>query len=567
MPRRSRPDKKDEFFFLFGYDPQYWRGLRKHGLVDQHAGVRLIQCLYTPRMRCFNQWASPGSLLHKEVWRRRRPLLIDRGCGGISYENYAFDKGLMDAYARRLKGRFLGVQFHEWACNVGNDWRRLSNVLPEGQRVSLQLCQEHFDWRTPETCLETGDPHDFVGRRPPQTVQEFARECRRYQQRKVKDSHGYLTCVPSQGMAYAETIRWGARVVMPEHGHHIPMGRVHTAAARGAVRQAGVGQFGSYYAPWGNNPDSVTCYLPWTMWYSPAEALCGGAFRHGGNGGSSRAFQRRLLWWAYLTGARYIAEEWGPENTFYDWKDFQLTPYGEVVRDFLRFVNTVGRGRPVTPSALVLDRDWFGLDTYFLAGREKFHRFYDPPVHQSSVARFFQTLTGYRRSAPNDDAQVLTASEMPDAFDVITDAAEGDLLRRYRVLCYVGEHPGRLKRRLGGYGGKLIVMDGPDAAAKLLTEATVAELPVRVEGHVHWLINRKADGWQLAAFNPHGVTVDFVKGEQSDPKASALLSIRGSGLGKAKVTSAWPGSTGLRRLQTDRLEADIGPGGLIVIEW
>lgn len=57
------------------------------------------------------------------------------------------------------------------------------------------------------------------------------------------------------------------------------------------------------------------------------------------------------------------------------------------------------------------------------------------------------------------------------------------------------------------------------------------------------------------------------KGEQSDPKASAPLSIRGPGLDKAKVTSAWPESTGVRCLQADRLEAEIGPGGLIVIEW
>ena len=103
--------------------------------------------------------------------------------------------------------------------------------------------------------------------------------------------------------------------------------------------------------------------------------------------------------------------------------------------------------------------------------------------------------------------------------------------------------------------------------AKSLSEATVAELPVRVEGHVHYLINRKADGWQLAAFNPHGVTVDFVKGERSDPKASAPLSIRGPGLHEAKVTSAWPESTGVRCLQADGLKAEIGPAGLIVIEW
>ncbi len=69
--------------------------------MEKHAVARLIQCLYTPRHRCFNQFAAPGGCLHAEVWPKRRPLLIDRGCGGISYENYPFDRRLLDAYAGR----------------------------------------------------------------------------------------------------------------------------------------------------------------------------------------------------------------------------------------------------------------------------------------------------------------------------------------------------------------------------------------------------------------------------------------------------------------------------------
>lgn len=555
------------FFFLFGYDPRYWRGLREHCLIDQHAGVRLIQCLYTPRFRCFNQFAAPGSLLHQEVWEARRPLLIDRGCGGIAYESYPFDTGLLDRYARRLGDRFLGVQFHEWASNTGTDWRRISRAVPQGERVTLPALQEHFDGRSVDGSLEAGDPRDYVGRRFPETPREFARECQRYQQRKLADFGGYLTCVPSMGMAYAEALRWGARVVMPEHGHHIPMGRVHTAAARGAVRQAGHGQFGSYYAPWGNRPDSVTCYLPFTLWYTPPELLCGDAFKHGGNGGSSRAFQRRLFWWAYLTGARYLTEEWGPENTFNDWESFDLTPYGEVVRDFLRFVKQTGRGETVTPAAVVTDNDWFGLDAYLLAGAERRLYFYEPTPHELAVAAFFRALTGHRPSPPNDSACVLSASAMPDAFDVLTDAATSDLLRQYRVLCYVGEHPGRLKRGLGGYAGKLILMGDPVAAAQSLTEATREEMPVRVEGNMHWLLNRKRDRWQLAAFNPHGVTLDFVEGERSDPTAAAPVTISATGVGKARSVSWWPESTRVDRRRASQLDATIGPGGLIVLEW
>jgi hypothetical protein len=559
-----RNDGFDAFHFLFGYDPVYWKGLRKHNLINEHAGVRLLQCLYTPRMRCFNQWAAPGGCLYDEVWHQRRPLLIDRGCGGVAYENYPFDQRLMDRYARRLGDRFLGVQFHEWVCNVANDWHRIRQFVPLGRKVTLQACQEYFDYRSVDRALETGDPSDFAGRAFPSDPKAFAAECRRYQARKLADFHGYLCTVPSTGMAYAQTIRWGARVVMPEHGHHIPMARVHTAAARGAIRQHGRGQFGSYYAPWGNRPDSVTCHTPFNLWYLPSDLLCGDAFKHRGNGGSSRAFQRRLFWWAYLTGARYLAEEWGPENTFFDWNDFDLTPYGHVVRDFMQFVTKVGRGGLLTPAAVIIDRDWFGLDAYFLAGgRAKYLRFYEPTDHQQKVAAFFRALTGHQPAPPNDDSAVLSASPMPDAFDVVVDDAAPEVLDRYKVLLYVGEHPRRLRR----YQGRLMMLDDPVRTAKAVTAATLEHLPLRIDGPVNWLVTRKAGVYQVGLFNPHGVTVDFVRGEQSDPQATVAATITGrSSVKQVRVRYAWPDQSRVVRISRHAVKVAVGPGGLVIVE-
>jgi hypothetical protein len=355
--------------------------------------------------------------------------------------------------------------------------------------------------------------------------------------------------------------------VMPEHGQNIPMARVHTAAARGAVRQEGRGQFGSYYAPWGNRPDSVVCYTPFSMWYTPAELLCGDAFKHRGNGGSSRAFQRRLFWWAYLTGAQYLAEEWGPENTFYDWEGFDLTPYGEVVRDFLRFVNTVGRGQTVTPAAVVIDRDWFGLDSSLLAGSKHQLHFYEPTDHQLAVAAFFRALVSHRPAPANDCANVLPASAMPDAFDILTDDATPEQLARYRVLCYVGEHPARFRRAAAGHPGASIMLEEPEATAAELTARTCEQLPMQVEGEVQWALNRKGAGWQLVLLNPHGVTSDFEKGEQSDPRAVVEVEITGAGVNKARAVSAFPAGSRISSRRAGRLRASIGPGGLLVLEW
>jgi hypothetical protein len=527
----------------------------------------LVQCIYTPRHRCFNQFAAPGGWLHDEVWSHRRPLLIDRGCGGISYENYAFDRRLMDAYANRLGDRFLGVQFHEWVSNVGNDWKRIAKIWPEGKPLELKPLQEHFDWRTPASCLETGDPCDFVGQKRPATVEEFTDKCRQYFRRKLKDFHGYLTCVPSVGLSHSTPLRLGARVVMPEQGHHIPMARVHQAAARGAVRQQGRGSFGSYFAPWANSPDSVTCYTPFTLWYSPAEGLCGDAFKWRGNGGSSKAFQRRLFWWAYLTGARFLAEEWGPENTFHDWKGFDLTPYGQVVVDFMAFVRSTGRGRPVTPTAVVVDRELFCLDCRFLAGTATKWLGCEPTDHQQAMAEFFRQLVGHVQSPPNDDEWVIPASAMPDAFDLVVDDAPTDFLSRYRALAYVGQRPDRFRRKLRRCNIRAIFLDEPASDATALTQATLACMPLRVEGRVNWLVCRKAGALQVGVFNPVGVTMDFHAGERSDPSAAAQVTISGcANLRRARLSAAWPDSTGIQTTSGGKLELTVGPGGLAVVE-
>lgn len=566
--RRPAPLKKD-FHFLFGYDPVYWRGLRKHGFIDKHAGVRLIQCLYTPRLRCFNQFAAPGGWLHDEVWKERRAFLIDRGMGGVAYENYAFDKRLLDSYARRLGDRFLGIQFHEWVCNVGNEWARFREQFLEGdEKVAIKAIEEHFTYRSVATALETGDPRDFAGKTFPMTTTQFAKYCRETQERKLADFGGHLTNVASAGMCHWQALRWGAKVVMPEHGHHIPMGRVHTATARGAVRQEGRSDFGSYYAPWGNSPDSVTCYMPFSLWYVPSELLCGDAFAHGGNGGSSRAFQRRLFHWAYLTGARFMAEEWGPENTFYDWKDYDLTPYGEVVRDFLAFVRKVGRGEPVVKTAIVIDREWFGLDTYHLAGAKEYLRFFDAPEHQKRVAEFFRALVGHHDSPGGDDARVLTASAMPDALNVVLDDAKADFYEGYEVVAYIGERPGRFLKKMKGSSCETILLGDPGATAEAVTRATLARMPVRVDGRVNWLVNRKPGVWQVALFNPEGVTVSFDKGERVDASATVTAVVnREEALSRPAVKAAWPGRSGTVRSGARGTEVTVGPGGLVVLEF
>ena len=53
-----------------------------------------------------------------------------------------------------------------------------------------------------------------------------------------------------------------------------------------------------------------------------------------------------------------MSEEWCANTTFYDWQDFELTPYGKIKKEFLNFVKKYDIGKPLTPVAAVLPKDF-----------------------------------------------------------------------------------------------------------------------------------------------------------------------------------------------------------------
>lgn len=64
----------------------------------------------------------------------------------------------------------------------------------------------------------------------------------------------------------------------------------------------------------------------------------------------------------YVLGTK--SEEWVMCNTFYNWKDFELTSYGKIKLDFLDIIKKYPKekiGTPYTPIAVVLPKDLFGI--------------------------------------------------------------------------------------------------------------------------------------------------------------------------------------------------------------
>ena len=162
---------------------------------------------------------------------------------------------------------------------------------------------------------------------------------------------GQLLPCDSVMMAPKLEFKLGVKRIMPEIGAQTPRAAIRLSYARGMSR-AYKKSFGAYYEPWGGQPFTVCNYNAdgeneWN--------IHGGEFPFesaGSNGGSSRSLQKRLLIYAYLAGAEFVGEEWGGYNTFYDLKDFTLSPYGKTKRLFLRFAEKYPAGEFYSPMPL-----------------------------------------------------------------------------------------------------------------------------------------------------------------------------------------------------------------------
>jgi len=213
-----------------------------------------------------NQFAEPGGLLHREVWEARRPSSSIAAAEGMPTRATRSIRGVIDTYARSPRDRFLGIQFHEWLQHRHRLGPRQPRV-PQGERVTSARLQAQL--RTTAAWEGSWRPVTRATTRtalPRKRRRSSPAECQRYQARKLADFHGLHDGPVSERRAWPipELLRGGARSVNAEHGQNIPMARrPHCRAGRGAVRQEGRGQFGSYYArPWGNRRESVVLLHP-----------------------------------------------------------------------------------------------------------------------------------------------------------------------------------------------------------------------------------------------------------------------------------------------------------------
>ena len=343
------------FTYLHCYMPQTWDAQIKAGLIRPGDGIRFSQSLDIDESLKFNNLAAVGGDLYNYVKEHNCPFYIDRLQGGCFLEEYPYDMELVNTYRTMLGDKFWGFQMHEWGSNIKSDFNKItSNNCPEWTAEAIEATiRRAFPYE--HTFVEAMNAREYAALGGiPKTYGEYLTMMQNLFAKRQAYVGGDLLPCDSFFQAQKMEVENGAKRLMPEIGAQTPNTRIQVAYARGMARAAGI-PFGTYYEPWGGNPFSACCYQRDGLneWGIGNEDFP--YHTAGGNGGSSRSLQWRMHLYSYMAGASFMAEEWGMCNTFYDWENFELTPYGQIKKDFLNFVDRYPDiGEPIIPVAIVL---------------------------------------------------------------------------------------------------------------------------------------------------------------------------------------------------------------------
>ena len=426
----------NHFTFLHSYEAtgRYYDGIERAGLVRPFTGIRLVNTMWGDASRRFNRTAAKGGALFQRLAREKRPLIIDRLCGGAQFlANYTYDQELIAEYAALLGPHFLGFQIHETASNTDNDWQRFLAFSPEYRHrlvdravldsprfprpLAFGALEYEWDW--------------YLGRTFPDTLETMWRETDLLFQRKLAETAGHgVYCEGGDygELAWTHFYRNGAACCMfeagPWAGTDIQFG---TASLRGAAR-AHDKPWGVFFAPWG--PRGCTSMIPLeeNSWCAPpAYFTADPNWLPSPENGPSSANQRHHFFHAYLAGANSLYEEWGAECNLLSWDGAELSSYGRVTREFLDFVEAnPDCGQPHTPVALVLDAA--SCPPTQLRGRDAtVRRWYPARPIDHAWAAVRAAIFATNAPAPEETAST-APTRLPDVYDIVPHDAPPALL-------------------------------------------------------------------------------------------------------------------------------------------
>lgn len=486
------------FYFLHGYLPGVWEAQVNTGLVGENDGIRFCQNIMLDENLKFNKLAAKGGKLYNIVAERKCPFYIDRLQGGTYIDDYKYDKTLIYEYKKLLGDNFWGFQMHEWVSNYRYEVFEKLKDLPVEYWTEEKIKKHIFKkFPYPYLFLESVTAKEMAACGKPANATELYENITSIYKKRLKI--GDLLPCDSNCLAYAFEISCGAKRLMPEVGAQTYDARIQICYARGMTRTQGK-SFGVYYEPWGGSPFSACCYHKenkneWGIGEStdfPFET-------NGENGGSSRSLQKRIFLYSFLSGAEFISEEWGVCNTFYDWKNFELSPYGQAKKEFLEFTRKyTDVGEKLAPIAVILPKNLMVLDNIYEDNMYLGFSCDSPLI--SKVKNGVREIFASSYNMLGNEVSTLKNSEIPDAIDLLNE--DDALIEKYDFIVDLTCDDDFAKKHEN-------ICQTKDIKQKL-----EKLLPCYVTGNAHWLVNAcTSGGYYLTVFNHSGIQRTVAEGE------------------------------------------------------
>lgn len=530
--------------FIHVYNEQYFEGLVNNGLINKNSGFKVQHCFSVPEEIKFNRIAAKGGKLHSILKEGNHPFYVDRIAGGIGWHNYEFDRILIREYSELLGDWFLGFQLHESGTNRRYiDWggiiRKTGSKGPyDVEELKKLLLNEKRTEAigTPMYNLNMDPPEVYANMRYAETPEEYIEEMKDMFRRRMADVDGHILPADSGFAAMKIEHEMGMKSFMPEVGGQIPQMRQQVALTRGIAENNGK-TWGTYYECWFHRMDSgysMPCFNnePGNEWYLPQELHGDDFTSYGPNGGSSRLLQRRIYYYSLMSGAHYVAEEWGLNCSYSDMNDFTLSEYGEVKKEFINTAEELGTLKAVAPFAIVLPNDYAVLE---IVGKYEDYRM---GVHRDEYMRIpldaerkayyghiqdvLRLIYAQLDETYGNEGHTLTNSRFGDMFDIIYADAGKETFKKYTCLIDATKE-GSFAAKQPGLN--VLRSDDLEALAQRINALAPQALPCTVDG-LHWVLSAGENGARyLTIFNNEGNERDMKLGNVIDHRADRRVKV------------------------------------------
>ena len=504
--------------FFHGYHPDVWDALVKSGMLAENDGVRIPQDITIKEYKKFNNVAKVGGHLHTFMLEHKLPFYIDRLQGGTYIDHYPYDTKLLQEYIDLVGDEnYYGMQMHEWCSNYCSDLGKIGKLSDDewtAENISKAVNEKY---KMPYLFLESMDEYEMAEWGRPKTSFEVYKIFEKLYAKRVAQ-HYRLLPVDSSYLAFSLEIDYGARRFMAEIGAQTEHTRLQVSYGRGMAKAHGC-EFGTYYETWGSAPFSTCNYQKdgkneWDT-ETPEDFPFTAA---GANGGSSRSLQERLYVYSFMNNVDFMSEEWSIANIFYDWQDFELSPYGKINVWFKDFRNKYSDvGNKLTPIATVLNSKHKIFDRLKATagfGEITLEGEYGRKMYKikSCVKNIFGNATEMKG---NEIWKALDNSNVPDAIDLLNFTTNG-ALTKYKYLIDLTETD---ELRTSSWGNKICAIEDIETILR-------KELPCYVDGGLLWQVNeRMGGGFYLTVFNNSGVNRTVADGESIEPDSDITVTL------------------------------------------